>query len=102
MTKVNDPKEILKFIKMLSPQTLPRLEYISREDLTLTNVREGGIKEGTTLTTDMRYPQPAAYPLGAENAHGEIEVLGNSETTVRSNPLVCRSGRDHLALCDRW
>ncbi|MEM7335000.1 MAG: hypothetical protein AAF490_23185, partial [Chloroflexota bacterium] len=79
--KKNNPKEILRLIKILSPQAFPRLEYISREDLTLTNVREGGIKEDATITTDMRYPQPAEYPLGAENAHGEIEMLGDVEAT---------------------
>ena len=81
MTNMNDPKEILKLIKMLSPQTLPRLEYISREDLTLTNVREGGIREDTPITPYMRYPRPATYPLGAENAHGEVEMLGEIEAT---------------------
>ena len=78
---MNDPKEILKLIKIMSPQTLPKLEYISREDLTLTNVRKGGIREDATLTKDMRYPAPAAYPLGAENAHGEIEMIGDVEAT---------------------
>ncbi|MEM7348435.1 MAG: alpha/beta fold hydrolase [Chloroflexota bacterium] len=81
MSNMNNPKEILKLIKMLSPQTLPKLEYISREDLTLTNVREGGIKEDVVITSDMRYRQPATYPLGAENAHGEIEMLGDVEAT---------------------
>ncbi|MEL7194473.1 MAG: alpha/beta hydrolase [Bacteroidota bacterium] len=81
MTKTNDPKEILKMIKMLSPQSLPRLEYISREDLSISNVREGGIKEDAPLTTDMRYPAPDAYPVGAENAHGEIEMLGDVAAT---------------------
>ncbi|MEM6631803.1 MAG: alpha/beta hydrolase [Bacteroidota bacterium] len=81
MTKTNDPKEILKLIKMLSPQAFPRLEYISREDLSLTNVREGGIKEDATLTSVIRYPKPSKYPLGAENAHGEVEMLGDVEAT---------------------
>ena len=81
MTKLNNPKEILKLINILSPQALPRLEYISREDLTLTNVREGGLKEDVTMTVDMRYPQPAEYPLGAENVHGEIEMIGDVEAT---------------------
>ena len=45
MATVNDPKEILKLIKMLTPQTFPRLEYISREDLSLTNVHDKGIRE---------------------------------------------------------
>ncbi|MEM7133629.1 MAG: alpha/beta hydrolase [Chloroflexota bacterium] len=84
MIKTNNPKEILKLIKILSPQALPRLEYISREDLTLTNVREGGINDDATITTDMRYPQPSEYPLGAENAHGEIEMIGGSEKTVEA------------------
>ncbi|MEM7537793.1 MAG: alpha/beta hydrolase [Chloroflexota bacterium] len=78
---MNDPKEILKLIKMLSPQSLPRLEYLSREDLTLTNVREGGVRENVPITAGMRYPHPTAYPLGAENAHGEIEMLGDVEAT---------------------
>ncbi|MEM9887558.1 MAG: alpha/beta hydrolase [Bacteroidota bacterium] len=78
---MNNAKEILKMIKMLSPQTLPRLEYLSREDLSLTNVREGGIKEDVPITIDMRYPKPNAFPIGAENAHGEIEMLGEVEAT---------------------
>lgn len=78
---MSNPKEILKLIKILSPQTLPRLEYLAYEDLTLTNVREGGIKEGGTITSEMRYPPLATYPLGAENAHGEIEMLGDVEAT---------------------
>ena len=81
MTKTNDPKEILKLIKMLSPQALPRLEYISREDLSLTNVHDEGIREDATLTSDMRYPAPSRYPLGAENAHGAIEMIGDVEAT---------------------
>lgn len=81
MSKTSSPKEILNLIKILSPQSWPRLEYISREDLTLTNVREGGIKADAPLTADMRYPQPANYPLGAENAHGEIEMIGDVEAT---------------------
>ncbi|MEM9829925.1 MAG: alpha/beta hydrolase [Bacteroidota bacterium] len=80
-TKINNPKEILKLIKMLSPQSLPRLEYLSREDLSLTNVREGGVREDAPLTADMRYPRPATYPLGAENAHGEVEMLSDVEAT---------------------
>ena len=78
---MNNPKEILKLIKMLSPQTLPRLDYIAREDLTLTNVRAGGIKVGATITPDMPCSQSATIPLGAENAHGEIEILGDVEAT---------------------
>lgn len=81
MIKTSNPKEILKLIKMLSPQTFPRLEYLSREDLSLTNVREGGIKKDVPLTEDMRYPRPASFPLGAENAHGEVEMLGEVEAT---------------------
>ena len=81
MTKVNDPKEILKLIKMLSPQALPRLEYLSREDLSVSNVREGGVSEDAPLASNMRYPQPPSYPLGAENAHGEIEVIDDVEFT---------------------
>ncbi|MEL6272768.1 MAG: alpha/beta hydrolase family protein [Chloroflexota bacterium] len=81
MTAINDPKEILKLIRMLSPQTVPRLEYLSHEDLSLTDVREGGIREDVPTTTDMRYPRPDAFPLGAENAHGEIEMIGDVEAT---------------------
>ncbi len=81
MTTTTDPREILKLIKMLSPTTLPRLEYLSREDLTLTNVRRGGVRDDGPTTTDMRYPPPATYPLGAENAHGEIEMIGDVEAT---------------------
>ena len=80
-TKVNDPKEILKLIKMLAPQAFPRLEYISREDLTLTNVHDKGIKVDAPLISDMRYPAPSSYPLGAENVHGEVEILGEVEAT---------------------
>jgi len=68
-------------IKILSPQTLPQLEYLSREDLSLSNVRTGGVREHATLTTKLRYPQPFVYPLGAENAHGEIEMLGDVVAT---------------------
>ena len=77
MTKSNNPKEIFKLIKMLTPQAAPRLEYISREDLSFTNVREGGIKQDAQITDDIRYPAPADYPMGAENAHGEIEMFGD-------------------------
>ncbi len=76
-----DPNEILKLIKMLTPRALPRLEYLSREDLTLTNVRDGGVRGDAPITGDLRYPAPAEYPLGAENAHGEIEMLGDVEAT---------------------
>lgn len=76
-----DAKEILKLIKMLTPRTLPRLEYLSREDLSLTDVREGGLRIDVRLTDDMRYPQPDAFPIGAENAHGEVEMLGGVEAT---------------------
>ncbi|HAA16565.1 MAG TPA: hypothetical protein DCE41_34595 [Cytophagales bacterium] len=80
-TKINDPKEILKLIKMLTPQTWPRLEYLSREDFRMTDVHEGGIKEGAHIASHLRYPQPASYPLGAENVHGEVEMLGDVEAT---------------------
>lgn len=76
-----DTKEVLKLIKMLSPQTLPRLEYLSREDLSLTDVREGGVWEGAILTADMLYPRPIELPMGAENAHGEIEMIGDIAAT---------------------
>ncbi|MEM8861060.1 MAG: alpha/beta fold hydrolase, partial [Chloroflexota bacterium] len=81
MSDTLDAKEVLKMIKILSPQTLPKLEYLTRENLSLTNVREGGIKKDAVITTDMRYPKPATYPLGAENAHGEIEMLGDVSAT---------------------
>ncbi|MEM6295343.1 MAG: alpha/beta hydrolase [Myxococcota bacterium] len=81
MNKITEPKEILKLIKMLTPRTLPRLEYLSREDLSLSDVREGGIRDGARLTADLRYPRPDALPLGAENDHGEIEMLGDVEAT---------------------
>ncbi|MEM9132246.1 MAG: alpha/beta hydrolase [Actinomycetota bacterium] len=81
MSNTNDPKEILKLIKMLSPTTLPRWEYISREDLTLTNVHEAGVSDDAPITSDMRYPQPAEYPLGAESAHGEVEIIDGVEFT---------------------
>ena len=81
MNTISNPKEILKLIKILSPQTFPRLEYISLKDLSLTNVRQGGIQEGARITADMRYPSPATLPLGAENAHGEIEMLNDVEAT---------------------
>ncbi|MEM9893837.1 MAG: alpha/beta hydrolase [Actinomycetota bacterium] len=76
-----DPRELLKLVKILSPKTFPKLEYLSREDLTLTNVREGGVSEDAPVTSDMRYPRPAEYPLGAENAHGEIEMIDGVEFT---------------------
>ncbi|MCI4667474.1 MAG: alpha/beta hydrolase [Bacteroidia bacterium] len=81
MTKINNPKELLKLIKMLSPQALPRLEYISQEDLSLTNVHDNGIHENVAITSDMRYPHPESLPQGAENAHGEIEMIGEVEAT---------------------
>ncbi|MEM9041823.1 MAG: alpha/beta hydrolase [Actinomycetota bacterium] len=76
-----NPKEILNLIKILSPTTLPKLEYIAREDLTLTNVREGGVRDDAPLTVDGRYPGPASYPIGAENAHGEVETINGVEFT---------------------
>ncbi|MEM7800265.1 MAG: alpha/beta hydrolase, partial [Chloroflexota bacterium] len=81
MIKTNHSKEILKLIKMLLPQTLPRREYFSLNDLRLTNVREGGIRADAQITPSIRYPQPATYPQGAENAHGEVEMLGDVEAT---------------------
>ena len=78
---MNNIKEILKVIKILSPQTLPKLEYLSKEDLSLTNVRQGGINENATITKDIRYPKPSRFPIGAENAHGEIEMIGDVEAT---------------------
>lgn len=79
MVNMTNPKEILKVIKMLSPTTFPKLEYLSKEDLTLSDVREGGLKEDAVITNDLRYPQPTTYPLGAENPHGEIEMIGDVE-----------------------
>ena len=67
---------------MLSPQTFPRLEYLSREDISLTDVREGGIRKDANITDDMLYPQPASFPTCAENAQGEIELLGEIEATL--------------------
>ncbi len=78
---VSDPKEILKLIKMLTPRALPRLAYLSREDLSLSDVRQGGIRPDAPLTRHMRYPKPGTLPLGAENAHGEVEMLENVEAT---------------------
>lgn len=81
MTTTTDAKEILKLIKMLAPTSLPRLEHLSKEDLTLTNVRQGSIRSDVPLTSDVRYPKPSTYPLGAENAHGEIEMIDDVEAT---------------------
>ena len=78
---MNSPREILKLVKILAPQALPRLEYITKEDLSLTNVRPGGIKQNVPITDDLRYPAPETYPLGAENAHGEIEMLEDVAAT---------------------
>ncbi len=78
---ITDAREIVNLIKILSPTTLPKLEYISREDLTLTNVHDNGISDDAPITSDMRYPPPASYPIGAENAHGEIEVIDGVEFT---------------------
>ena len=64
MSKMNDPKEILKLIKILSPQTLPRLEYISREDLTLTNVHDKGINKEAVITQEMRYSAAVRVSVG--------------------------------------
>ncbi|MEO0600270.1 MAG: alpha/beta fold hydrolase, partial [Myxococcota bacterium] len=73
--------EVKKLLSMLAPRTLPNLEFVTLADLKLSNVREGGIREDAPLTLDMRYPPPARFPLGAENAHGEIEMLGDVEAT---------------------
>ncbi|MEO0561979.1 MAG: alpha/beta hydrolase [Chloroflexota bacterium] len=81
MTETNNPKEILKLIKILAPQTAPKLAYLAREDLSVTDVRKGVIKQDVPLTTDMHYPSPDAFPLGAENAHGEIEMIDDVEAT---------------------
>ena len=44
----------------------------------MSTTREFGKKR---RTPDMRYPAPSRYPLGAENAHGEIEMIGDVEAT---------------------
>lgn len=81
MPSLHELKEIKKLISMLTPREFPNMDFIKREDLTLSNVREGGIREDAVLTEDMRYPAPSSYPLGAENAHGEIEMIGDVEAT---------------------
>ena len=81
MATMSDLQEIKKLIGMLTPRTLPNMEFLSLEDLRLTNVRKGWVREDATITSDMRYPRPARLPLGAENAHGEIEMLGDVEAT---------------------
>ncbi len=62
VSKMNNPKEIFKVIQILTLRTWPRLDYLSRGDLRLTNVREGGIQAGRLITADMRYPHPAVLP----------------------------------------
>ncbi|MEC9440713.1 MAG: alpha/beta hydrolase [Myxococcota bacterium] len=81
MATLSDLKDIKTLINTLTPRTLPKMAFLTLEDLRLTNVREGGIREDAVLTEDMRYPAPAQFPLGAENAHGEIEMLGEVEAT---------------------
>ncbi len=81
MPNMTEFMEIKKMISMLAPRALPNLEFLSLRDLSLTNVREGGVREDAPLTQDMRYPRPAALPIGAENAHGEVEMLGDVEAT---------------------
>jgi|GEM_PF-807588 len=73
------PADFLTVLKLMAPQVAPRLDYISLRDLSLTNVREGGVNPDAPLASDMRYPRPSELPIGAENAHGEIEMLGDVE-----------------------
>jgi len=79
MPTLHELKEFKKMLSMLAPRAMPNLEFVSLEDLKLSNVREGRVREDATLTADMRYPHPERYPLGAENAHGEVEMLGDVE-----------------------
>ncbi|MEN0061180.1 MAG: alpha/beta hydrolase [Myxococcota bacterium] len=78
---MSDLQEIKKLVGMLAPRALPNLEYVSFEDLRLTNVHDNGIREDAPITSDMRYPRPAELPPGVENAHGEVEMLGDVEAT---------------------
>lgn len=75
MTQPLDPQEVLKLFRMLTPRALPRLAYLMQEDLSLSDVQDRGVRSDATLTDDIRYPRPADYPLGAENAHGEVEII---------------------------
>ncbi len=81
MLKATYPKAMFNLIKILSPRKLPKWEYFSRPDLSLTNVREGGIRTDAVVTSERRYPAPTTFPLGAENAHGEIEMIGGVAAT---------------------
>lgn len=78
---MNSPQEILKVFKILAPQTFPNLQYLAKEDLSLSNVHDKGVNLKAQITNDMRYLPPTEYPLGAENAHGEIEMIGEVEAT---------------------
>lgn len=78
---MNNPQEILKVFKILAPQTFPKVEYLAKEDLSLSNVHDKGVNGKAQITSDMRYPQAPNYPIGAENAHGEIEMIGDVEAT---------------------
>ncbi|MBX2798558.1 MAG: alpha/beta hydrolase [Myxococcales bacterium] len=81
MVTLSELKEIKKLVGILAPRTLPNLAYVTLEDLRLTNVRDGGVREDAVITADVRYPPPPVLPLGAENAHGEVEMLGDVEAT---------------------
>ena len=81
MATTSNLAELKKLISMLTPRTLPRLDYLSLGDLSLTNVHDRGVREDAPITADMRYPRPPTLPQGAENAHGEIEMLGDVEAT---------------------
>ena len=74
-------QELKKLVGMLTPRSLPNLEFLSLDDVSLTNVHDHGIREDAVITPDLRYPRPAGLPQGAENAHGEVEMLGDVEAT---------------------
>ena len=79
MAAMPNLSEIRKLLTILAPRTLPNLEYVTLEDLKLSNVRDGGVRQDAPLTSNLHYPCPEALPLGAENAHGEVEMLGDVE-----------------------
>lgn len=63
-------------LKYFGLDALPKPEHLK-----LSNVHHKGFNSNATITTDLRYPAPETYPLGAENQHGEIEMLGEVEAT---------------------
>jgi len=79
VSQVPEVKEVVKLISMLAPRAVPRLEYLSLADLRVSDVRTGRVRDDATLSDEVRYPRPQRLPLGAENAHGEIELLGDVE-----------------------